>query len=160
MRVIEAPNRITRKNDEICLFLGGGISGCPNWQRELINDSRLNDSPLVILNPRRVLYPSTDQFESETQIGWEFRGLQMSNIIVFYFPKETVCPIALYELGFQFGRKYCDDTETPIVIIGTHPEYSRRIDVETQCRIVLPDVKILNSLDEIIEELMDAIEWF
>jgi hypothetical protein len=37
MRVITAPDYVNFQKQEKSLFLGGGISNCPNWQQEAID---------------------------------------------------------------------------------------------------------------------------
>jgi hypothetical protein len=36
------------------LFMGGGISGCPDWQAQLVRE--LKDVDLVLVNPRRKVF--------------------------------------------------------------------------------------------------------
>jgi hypothetical protein len=53
-----------------------------------------------------------------------------ADLISFWFPRETLCPITLYELGKWHGK-----ADKPIVV-GMHPDYPRRIDVEEQSKLV------------------------
>src|SRR5262245_52117185 len=96
MRYIEALTEYIPA-DDVSLFLGGGISGCPDWQREIV--TLLADTDLTLLNPRRAFFPIDDPSQAERQIEWEFRHLRLATAILFWFPRETLCPIALYELG-------------------------------------------------------------
>src|SRR5438105_13923542 len=95
MRIVEAPEN----HDGLgpALFLAGGITGCPDWQADLIK--MLADTDLTLLSPRRRRYPVSNPTLAEEQIDWEFRHLRQATAIVFWFPRETLCPIALYELG-------------------------------------------------------------
>jgi len=115
------------------LFLAGGITGCPDWQAEMI---RLLD-PLpagwLVLNPRRGRFPMGDPGAALEQIAWEHDGLRAARAIVFWFPRESVSPIALYELGAW------SMTERPL-FVGAHEAYPRRADIEIQTRLVRPDV--------------------
>jgi hypothetical protein len=79
------------------LFLAGGISGTHDWQAEVVE--RLADLPLVLLNPRRRNFPMDGPSAAEGQIAWEFRHLRRATAVLFWFPPETLCPIALFELG-------------------------------------------------------------
>ena len=56
-------------------------------------------------------------------------------MVLFWFPKESLCPIALFELGkeLESGSR---------VVIGVHPEYSRRFDVITQVRCYDPEFPV------------------
>jgi Nucleoside 2-deoxyribosyltransferase like len=119
--------------DRPILFLAGGITRCPDWQAEMI---RLLD-PLpagwLVLNPRRGRFPMGDPGAALEQIAWEHDGLRAARAIVFWFPRESVCPIALYELGAW------SMTERPL-FVGAHEAYPRRADIEIQTRLVRPDV--------------------
>jgi hypothetical protein len=111
------------------LFLGGGITGCGDWQAEFA--AKLAGSGVVILNPRRAGFDPSDPSMTEFQIQWEFHHLRMARARLFWFPPETLCPITLFELG-----KFCERADP--LFVGVHPEYKRRIDVETQLRFARP----------------------
>src|SRR6478736_102537 len=98
MGVIEAPNPHPRRSD---VFLGGGISGCPDWQSSVIY--LLTDTPGVLLNPRRK-GEFTEDIAGE-QIEWEYKALRTADTVFFWFPQETLCPITLFELGVFTQRK-------------------------------------------------------
>jgi len=96
---IECPTNFEPNSKTNAIFLGGGISGCPDWQsvaREKLHQKCPN---LVLINPRRSSFDITDKTIAKEQIKWEFECLRKVNAILFWFPKETVCPITLYELG-------------------------------------------------------------
>jgi hypothetical protein len=138
MRVIEAPADFSGAGPS--LFLAGGITGCPDWQRDLL--ALLADIDLVFFNPRRHNYPINVPDLAEEQITWEFEHLRRADAIVFWFPRETLCPIALYELGaWSMTAKH--------LFVGAHPDYSRRVDVATQTRLARPDVRVVSALPEL-----------
>ena len=148
MTYIEAPKRNFTK-DKKSLFLAGGITDCPDWQRTIINS--LNDLDVTIFNPRRKNFPINDPNAAQEQITWEFDMLRQADIIiVFWFCSETMCPIVLYELGAH------SMTNKPI-IIGLDPNYSRRQDVEIQTKLQRPDVKIVYSLDDLTKSIRAQI---
>lgn len=122
------------------VFLAGGITGCPNWQQEM--RSFLQDTDLVLLNPRREHFPIGDPNAALEQITWEHRYLRIADAILFWFPCETICPIVLYELG-AYSRA------TKPIFVGVHPEYERRRDVEIQTRLVRPDVDVVYGLEDL-----------
>src|SRR4051794_36586929 len=99
------------------VFLGGGISGCPDWQSEVA--TLLADLPLVLLNPRRPDFPMGDPAAAPKQIEWEYRHLRKADAILFWFPCETLCPIALYELGAW--SVYQDHRGQRSLFVGVHP---------------------------------------
>jgi hypothetical protein len=52
MIYIEAPNSYQpASGDGPSVFLAGGITGCPDWQRDA--RALLDAAPVVVLNPRR-----------------------------------------------------------------------------------------------------------
>jgi len=145
-QVIEAPssNFLELKYSFQSLFLAGGITGCPDWQRDLI--AILDDVYIVLLNPRRKDFPIHDPSASMKQIKWEYDALRKADMISFWFPKETLCPIVLYELGaWSMTDKQ--------IFIGVHPEYPRRQDVEIQTSLVRPEVEITYSLYDLANQI-------
>src|SRR5262249_48527274 len=101
------------------IFLAGGITGCPNWQQEIV--SLLGDLPVVLLNPRRANFPIDDPAAASQQIEWEHRHLRKADAILFWFPCETLCPITLYELGGW--SMYRDHRGPRPLFVGVHPQY-------------------------------------
>jgi hypothetical protein len=146
MRYIEAP--AVYNGNEKSLFLGGGITGCPDWQDELVNS--LRDEEIVLLNPRRKNFPIDNPNAAREQILWEHRNLRKSSANLFWFPKESLCPIALYELGTW---SMTDKT----LFVGVHPEYKRKIDVEIQTELVRPDIKIEYDLKSLSKQVINWI---
>lgn len=132
---------------EPSVFLAGGISGTFDWQADVI--ARLADLPLVLLNPRRRDFPMGDPAAAPAQIEWEFRHIRRATAVLFWFPPETLCPIALYELG---GRALV--REQPL-FVGTHPEYKRRLDVEVQLKLARPDVAVVSDTNALARQVRD-----
>lgn len=133
------------------LFIAGGITGCPDWQKEIID--KLGDTDLVAFNPRRDNFPIDDPLSARTQIEWEANYLRLANMILFWFPKETLCPIVLYELGAwsmipSYNKK---------LFVGVHPEYQRKQDVEIQTSIARPEIIITYSLEGLIYQVKEFI---
>lgn len=133
MKYIEAPNRLVRIPKSI--FLAGGISGCPDWQKEMVE--LLKDTDLTIFNPRRENFDLSNALVTEEQIEWEFDHLR-------WFPKETLCPITLFELGAW------SHTMKPL-FVGMDPDYQRRKDVEVQLKLARADVLIVYNLTHLAE---------
>lgn len=123
--VVEAPAEYDGPGPS--LFLAGGISGTDDWQATVTQS--LRQTPLALLNPRRRDYPWHDPLAAEEQIDWEFRHLRRASAVLFWFPPETLCPIALFELG---GRTMA--REQPL-FVGHHPNYARRQDVAIQLKL-------------------------
>ena len=137
MRYIEAPH--VYDGNEPSLFLAGGITACPDWQQEMV--AKLQDLPLVIFNPRRSHFPH-HQDAAREQIEWEYTYLRKATAIAFWFPQETLCPIALYELGvWSMTNKK--------LFLGVHPNYQRIQDIQIQTALARPDVTLVQTLEEL-----------
>jgi hypothetical protein len=147
MKCIESPNRYCPDIGEKSLFLAGGITGCPDWQQEILQ--KLSSTDLVIFNPRRRRFPMHDPSAAKAQIKWEADHLRLTDQILFWYPCETLCPIALYELGAW------SMSDKPL-FVGTHPDYQRRLDIEIQTKIVRPDINIVYSLLDLAEQIISV----
>jgi len=147
MKYIESPAIYQPHAAERSLFLAGGITGCPNWQREIVQ--LLADADLALLNPRRENFPIDDPTAAEAQILWEYNYLRIANEILFWFPCETLCPIVLYELGAW------SMTDKPLHV-GLDPAYKRRSDVEIQTKLIRPNIRIVYFLYELVRQVKDA----
>lgn len=147
MIYVEAPN--TYIGTELSLFLAGGITDCPNWQHELVRS--LSNTKLALYNPRRANFPIHDPSAANGQIEWEIQYLQKASAISFWFCRETLCPIVLYELGLwsQPGGK-------PI-FVGVDPEYQRKLDVIIQTANHRPEVMVVHSLEDLASQIID---WY
>jgi len=133
---------------ELRVFLAGGITGCPDWQQEVIRKIIANGKceDIVLLNPKRDSWDTSDKSATEFQIKWERRYLLAADLILFWFPSETLCPITLYELGSWSNR-----LPMKALLIGAHPNYSRRLDIVVQTALVRPEIKIVDSLDSLAQ---------
>jgi hypothetical protein len=153
MRLIQCPDVFTSQigGRELPLFLAGGITGTKVWQDDLIN--LIGDQPerLVIINPRRKNYDTLQPGIEEEQIKWEWEHIRKSSLMSFWFPPETLCPIALFELGKALN------TSKPI-FIGCDPNYQRKNDVIIQTRLERPWVKVVFSVEELASQIRERLE--
>lgn len=136
------------RREERLFFIAGGISGTSDWQSELIKRLQVLDD-LVVLNPRRKEYDWDDPSLMKAQIEWEHEHLQMADAHAFWFSPETVCPIALFELGRIIGlnRPLC---------VGCDPAYRRRQDIQIQLGLLRPLIAVGDSLNHLAN---DIAEW-
>lgn len=152
VRVVTCPE-VLPKDLIWSIFLAGGITGCPDWQQEFINlckekaDRYLPNKGICLVNPRRDNFDVTDPGMSAQQIEWEYDHLRKCDIVIFWFPKETLCPITLFELGSALERNPFG------TLIGCHPEYQRRFDVTHQTSLRRPSLKIADSIEELVYQL-------
>lgn len=154
MKVYQAPDKVDwyelakRKS----IFLAGGITGCDDWQSDLVEELQdLDDSGLfdlrglVIFNPRRDDFDVMDMTVKVEQIKWEHKCLEKCDICSFFFPaSESVQPITLYELG-----KYSRDH---LSVVSIQEGYKRAEDVKIQLALDGNFGAIYRSYDEAIRE--------
>lgn len=137
--------------DSTAIFMAGGITGCPDWQREVVNQLR-SIPKLILINPRRDNWDLTKS--SEEQIEWEHRHLHMADYTYFWFPKEGQCAITLFELGMALGEKRN-------IRVGVEPGYWRELDVREQVKQAAPHITVVNTLYELYEPVWptDVTGW-
>lgn len=142
MRVITAIEEYKKSEDDICVFLAGGITNCWEWQDAVIEELKkrckegYND--LVIINPRRKNFPINDPNASKEQIEWEFEMLEKADIFSMYFTEGVSDqPICMYELGRNIVRmqmRFPLDLDDRIAITCENG-YKRKNDVLIQTRL-------------------------
>lgn len=141
MQLITAPNRITIPKEKITCFLGGGITDCPDWQKEVANElSKLDTEDLICFNPRQPNFDIKNPNASFEQIKWEFDHLSNMDIFSMYFSEsKSNQPICLYELGryiSEIQKRFPNDYINRI-IVSVENGYSRIQDVIIQTQLAL-----------------------
>ncbi|WP_427917161.1 nucleoside 2-deoxyribosyltransferase domain-containing protein [Streptomyces sp. cg40] len=81
LRYIEAPAHYD--GEAASLFLAGGITGCPDWQRRAVLQLDAIGSPAVVLNPRRAAFPVGQAQAAREQTVWEYEHLCIADVILF-----------------------------------------------------------------------------
>lgn len=151
MDYIEAPHTY----DEVfrpILFMGGGITGCPDWQAGV--KEHFHNKPLgTLINPRRENFEIEDNELSKEQIAWEYRWLRRADAIMFWFPKEGLCQITLFELGAHLER----NTQ---LFIGCHDDYKRVVDVTVQVALRRPDIDVYTTLEDVLDKYTHWAKWW
>lgn len=142
MQYIEAISEEKPKFTSV--FLAGGITGCQNWQSEVVN--KLKGLDIAIFNPRRKNFPIHDPNASYEQIKWEFNRLREADILSFWFSKGSLNPIVLFEYGSALERKEA-------IVVGIDPDYERKRDVEIQTLLIRPKLKIVSSIGDLSKEI-------
>lgn len=154
---LQAPNHFPPKDRAFKVFLAGGITGCPDWQAEVIKDFKERcqcSRDLILLNPRRANFPINDPDASFVQIEWEHDALADADAILFWFPCETMCPIVLFELGAwskQHNKK---------IFVGVHPNYQRRQDVEIQMALERPSLVVKYDLRQLANDVVTYVRGY
>jgi Nucleoside 2-deoxyribosyltransferase like len=131
------------------VFLAGGITNCPDWQKEFVTRIRTDINPTddwAIINPRRAEFDINNPLMTEQQIEWEYQHLAAADVIIFWFPYNTLCPITLYELGVAAARR-------KDLIVGCHPAYPRSADVVKQLSLIRPELVVHDRWDDMLQNL-------
>lgn len=145
IEIVQAPNEAKTKG--IKLFLAGGISQCPHWQKKLCdrlrNESRLEEYNIIIFNPRCNEVP-----DEEFQTKWEHNRLKESDIISFWFSIGSLNPITLFEYGSYFKSR------RKKIIVGCHPEYLRKNAVKIQTGLDAPKLHVIEDFEDFYNEIV------
>lgn len=103
----------------------------------------------LVHGPQGVLYRVPDGLEgalalvpADPQIAWEHAHLAAASAVSFWFPRATLCPITLLELGRWSG------IAKPI-FVGVEPGYARGLDVEAQLGLSRPFADVARSLEDL-----------
>ena len=148
MIYIECPEKVFKTSNQLGVFLAGGFEGCAFWQLELAR--LLEDVDCIVYNPRRKIFPVDDPGAVREQIEWEFKHLHEADVISFWFCKEGIQPIVMYELGFWSAR------DKPIAV-GVEPGFWREQDVRIQTQLCRPGVDIVDSLQALSLQIKHLI---
>lgn len=154
MRVYTAPEVPTSTFDimnyfdknNIKVFLGGGITKCHFWQKDVLqklyNIGEETVSKLIVFNPRREQFDAADPRPAEDQIKWEHHFLMKCDIFSMYFcNSESVQPICMYELGryIEVMKHRFPDSWERRIVISIEKGYSRENDVIVQTGLAFGD---------------------
>lgn len=108
MIVLKPPVPIKTDLKHPMMFLAGSIEmgSAVDWQTKV--EKKFGPLDGVILNPRRDAWDSSwiqsiNNPVFNEQVSWELRGLQLSDIVMFYFVPETMSPVSMMELGLLAG---------------------------------------------------------
>ena len=151
MRVITAPEEYKYNGLDTTIFLAGGICNCDNWQDIVIDELEKefkDDDHIIVFNPRRKTFDMSNPKETEIQITWEFKYLQLMKIFTMFFANNpSDQPICMYELGRNLVRMefFYDKNYKDRVVISACDGYSRKNDVVIQSGLVGFTVNSLGS---------------
>jgi len=156
MKILVAPEKYIKQNNDICIFLAGGIQKCKEWQDELIEFIEQYDKAnpnilknLILFNPRRKNFPIHDPNAANEQIKWEFEYLENMDIFSIYFdgPTESDQPICFYELGrniSQIMNKFPEDYKNRILVTYCK-QFKRWQDIDIQTKLATNKKIIAND---------------
>lgn len=142
MFLLKAPDHLPENLPQRpMVYLAGGMA--TPWREEVV--FRLERNTVTLVDPtNRDLDGSFN--DTQRQTNWEREYLDRADAVVFWFPAETACPVALFELGYLLaqGKR---------VIVGAHPLYPKLNDLIAQVRATNDRVIVDLDLDFIIERL-------
>lgn len=151
MKIVTAPEDFIPLQTEIKCFLAGGITNCPDWQTDVINQLKKIDTEipgeldrLVLFNPRRPNFPINDPNAAEEQITWEFKWLQQMDLFTMWFSGgDSDQPICMYELGRNLQRMvYRFPTDySHRILISYDSSYKRAQDVKIQTELAFKELE-------------------
>jgi len=150
--IFEAPDKII-KGKYKSIFLAGtiemGIS--EDWQSNIIKE--LEDYKVDIYNPRRKEWNSDWKQEINNpkfneQVNWELNGLNMCNIIVMNFLKDSKSPISLLELGLY--------ASSGKLLVCCPDGFYRKGNVEIVCSHY--DIPLFNTINDLMKKIKEKIK--
>lgn len=157
MRMFKAPEQVDLTKYPT-IFQAGSIEmgKAEQWQERMANEFKDND--VTFLNPRRDDWDSSwvqsiNDPQFNTQVNWELTGLELCDIVVFYFDPETKSPITLMELGYLAGMHY--ENSNMSVIVCCPDGFWRKGNVEIMCD--RHNIKLVNTFDELVQVLKSRI---
>ena len=133
------------------IFLAGGITDCWNWQERVGSELMRSKVFDFVINPRREEFDILDKTQKPIQTKWEYDHLDASTHVMFWFTADTLQPITLFELGKMIST---DKT----IYVGCDPQYARQLDVVEQLRLSRPDIKVWDSLDNMVDFIISDID--
>lgn len=139
------PDGLGAKN---AVFLAGTITGAENWQQEAAD--WLLERGINVFNPRRENFPMDDPSAARAQIIWEYDHIEAAEIVAFWFPKEGLSPITLYELG------KCSALDK-VIAVSVEPGFWREEDVHIQTELLRSDVVVGSSLIELLSTIQGML---
>lgn len=153
MLVVKPPTSLEKIDFSRAVFLAGSIEMgvAENWQAAIAD--ALQDSDLILLNPRRDHWDATWEQRLTNpafreQVTWELDAQEQAALIVMFFSPTTQSPITLLELGlFAASGK---------LVVCCPEGYWRKGNVEMVCdRYEIPMVATLEHLIDAIQSRME-----
>lgn len=135
------------------VFLGGSIDmGRASDWRGIITRS-FKDTGLVFLNPWGDNFDANtpqkaDNAAFSSQVNWELDGLELADILVFYFEPGGKSPVSMLELGLYANT-------TKLVIVCCPDGFWRKGNVDIVCSRY--QVTQVSDLAETVQAIMDGV---
>ncbi|TAE72627.1 MAG: hypothetical protein EAZ85_09240 [Bacteroidetes bacterium] len=150
MQVIYPPNPLPYQNSTKKIFLAGSIDmgKAEDWQQKIID--ALSSKSVIILNPRRTNWDNSwiQSIENQLfkeQVMWELNGLELADLIIYYFAPTSQAPITMLELGLYANSKK--------IVVCCPDGFWRKGNIDIVCKKY--NITIKNNLDELIAYLQN-----
>lgn len=75
------------------------------------------------------------------QVKWETMYLEMVDVVLFWFCKETLCPMTLYEFSWMLNSNKS-------ICVGADPEYQRFNDIKFRLEKI--NIGLATSLEGLV----------
>ena len=153
MQLIKPHSDDQQQAHDISILLAGAIDNGNAFMWQPIVEDALSDIQVTVYNPRNdawdsALKPVLENPVFKTQVSWEIDNLERSDIIFMMFPKGSISPISLLELGYFVGRR--------TMVVCCEPDYWRKGNVDYMCQI--NDVPVYTDIESAINALMIMIQ--
>jgi len=141
------------------VFQAGSIEmgKAEQWQERMANEFK--DDAVTFINPRRDDWDaswvqSINDPQFNAQVTWELTGLELADIVVFYFDPDTKSPITLMELGYVAGMKM--ESGERDILVCCPDGFWRKGNVEMICSNVY--IPLFNTFDELVKKLKTKVK--
>lgn len=150
IQVIYPPHPFHIKKNHKSVFLAGSIEmgKAVEWQQYIIDETQHKE--ITLLNPRRLdwnadLELSINNAVFFEQVNWELEGLEVADLIIFYFSPHTKSPVTLLEFG-MYAR-------SNKLVVCCPEGYWRKGNVDIVCQRY--GVRQVGQLEEIVQLIKD-----
>jgi hypothetical protein len=140
---IKAPEEMNPEDSRPTLFLAGTITGAEDWQKSATEYLATTRPDILVINPRQDNFNVKDPTAADKQVEWEHNKLSFADGILFWFPKEGISAITMFELGHYI-------TSPVFIYVGCHPEFWRAFDVNKQLSLKVPNLKVHKTLIDLL----------
>jgi hypothetical protein len=149
---LKPPSPLPQAGAAPIIFLAGSIDmgKAEDWQADVAR--RLQDAPVVLLNPRRDDWDPTWKQDIANppfreQVEWELDGLDRADAILMYLAPGSQAPISLLELGLYAGKG--------TLIVCCAKTFWRRGNVAVVCQRY--GIPLLDHLDDAVTLLRQRL---
>lgn len=146
MQIINFPNYSKIEHDNTIFLMGN--NKYPSWQHKFIECLYPHDLKVTLLDP----YNKNNQLDKVLQFEWENNGIRISTCVIFWFSNEDFEPIHFITYGNILTENYQK------IIVGCDPDFKYKLELEKISELINDEIKLKNSLDELINELVDYIK--